>query len=204
MERKRLAKVCKDHGICTKNKSVEDLQDELYKKIKGGGIKDILDPLAIPKKMYQIISNELTKDDIKSGRSRPLKYGELHPTVYGTDQKTGKKGFHHSAFLGPGTRIDDPVVASFEPFNQADAAAAKHDFEYAYIQEKYKKKLITKKQREQLIRKADEELVNELNKLPPMEFKLPGLVGMNTKMLLENILGPVARVVAGPNYYGHK
>lgn len=205
MDHNRLIRVCKDHGINTYKKTDEQLQNELYKIIKGGvSIKDLVDPLAIPKKMYQIISNTLTREDIKDGRTRPLKYGELHPTVLSKDPKTGKTRFHHSSYLGPGTRIDLPEVANQEPYNEADACAAKHDFQYAYIEKLFNEKKINKKQREQMIREADEVLIEELKNLPPMDFRLPGLVGMNTKVLLENLLGPIAKVVAGPKYYGHK
>lgn len=209
-----LRAVCKIHGIPTKNKKRKQLENEIWNIIKwstinnsskGSGINlEILtDPLYIPKKMYQKVSNELVKNDIATGRARPLRYGELHPTTYDIDPKTGKYGWHHSAFLGPGTQINDPYVRNFEPFDQADAAARTHDLQYKEISDKFDNGKINEREREKLIRKADNILIEKLKILNPQPFRDAGLYGMYAKTKFENLLSPIAKKIAGPKYYGH-
>lgn len=161
------------------------------RKTKGAGI----DPLYIQKKLYQIMTNQLTKNNKKS---RPLYYGELHPTSFSNGE------FAHSNFLGPGTRIELSDVRNFPPYNPADAAAKIHDITYQEIQKMYDKKKITAADREHLIREADYVLIEELKKLKPMAFRDAGLMGMNTKVRFEDLSPSLVRKIAGPEYFGKK
>lgn len=154
-----------------------------------------IDPLFIQKNIYKVMTNQLTKNNKKS---RPLYYGEMHPTTFSNGQ------FAHSNFLGPGTRIDLPEVRNFPPYNPADAAAKIHDITYEEIQKLYDKKKITAAERERMIREADFVLIDELRKLSPMEFRDAGLLGMSTKVKLEDLAPSLVRTIAGPKYFGKK
>lgn len=157
-----------------------ELPPEIRHQFQGG--IDFLYPI---KKIYQGIANKYRKK-FCSGKSRPLKVGEIHPLC--------------ANFEGPGTRIDLPEVYNYPPYSPSDACAKKHDIAYSNAS-----KIKDNKLREKSIREADEQIIKCLNEILDDEpYKSLGLAGIENKMKIENLIPLLAKLISGPSYFGHK
>ena len=162
------------------------IRETKYKHIKDGKkalqlirkeLKGGIDFLYPVKKGFQILANQYRKR-FCHGKSRPLEYGEFHPLC--------------ANYEGPGTRID--LYPNYPPYNAADACAQQHDLSYSNA-----------KGNPQLIRKADDEIIECLNKVSDNEpYKSLKLAGIESKMKLENLLPTLSKLISGPSYFGQE
>lgn len=95
----------------------------------------------IATKMFQKIANSLRSLSCDKG-ARKLQDGEIHPGCFN--------------FCGPGTKIELPEVRNYPPYNEIDSICKTHDIEYFDAKNKPNK--------EQLIRQADNKMLNDLEK----------------------------------------
>lgn len=124
---------------------------------------------------YQKVANVYRKLACK-GKARPLLDGEYH------------YGCHN--YTGPGTRID--MYPNYPPYNNIDACSRQHDLDYSNAQGN-----------PQLIRQADEKVIQCYNKYPNENGYNIAKLGINSKMALENALPLLVKSVA-PSYFGKK
>lgn len=177
------------YGPVDRNRSLDNIiletmygpiPEELKQQILGG--IDFLYPV---KKAYEVLENQYRKR-FCDGRARPLKYGELHPLC--------------ANFEGPGTRIDLPEVRNYPPYNKSDACSKQHDLAYEKASKEKDSKL-----REQIIRKADEEIIKCLSQIQDEEpYKSLGLAGIESKIKLEDLIPTLTKLISGKSYFGHK
>ena len=111
-----------------------------------------------------------------NGKSRDLEEGELHPLC--------------ANYCGPGTRIDVPKYRNYPPYNQVDEVCRIHDLKYEQAGN-YPEPI-----REQRIRKADEEMINSLEKFKDLEpYYSIAKYAILTKMKFEDWLPMVAKLL---------
>lgn len=152
-----------------KNRLGQYLGKGLYKRRYKirGGISGLL------KKAFKTTAN-LFRRNFCHGKSRPLLDGELH------------FGCHN--FSGPGTRIDLKEVQDYPPYNDIDNCSRTHDLDYMNA---------LKQGRKDLIRQADIDVINCYKKYPNENGYNASMLGINSKMKLEDVLPIVSRSVLG-------
>ena len=179
-----------DCDACEKLEVLDDIIDNIQDDcdcdgdgILIGGVLiggfDMLYPL---KKAFQTIANNYRKK-FCNGKARNLRLGEYH------------YGCHN--FTGPGTKIDDPNVLNYKPYNDVDACSKQHDLDYNVT------KGLARKDKERLIRKADEEVIECYNKYPNEDGYAVSKAGINSKMYTENQLPALMKKLTG-QYFGKK
>ena len=141
----------------------------------------------VASKSFKGVAN-LVRKGIK--RSRPLMDGEFH--VWGAN------------FMGPGTRIDLVKVQNTKPLNKPDAVARRHDLSYLEAS-----KIEDKKEREEMIRKADIVMIKELKDMGKLEgdpefYRQMGLKGIQFKKNIEDMTPKLARKLLPPKLIGRK
>ena len=124
---------------------------------------------------YQKVANIYRKYACK-GKARPLLDGEYH------------YGCHN--YTGPGTRID--LYPNYPPYNNIDACSRQHDLDYSNAQNN-----------PQLIRQADEKVIDCYNRYPNDNGYNIAKLGINTKMKLEDAMPLLVKSIA-PSYFGKK
>lgn len=130
---------------------------------------------AIGKKLFQTAAN-LYRKTFCQGKSRPLLPGEFHYACHN--------------YTGPGTRIDLPEVRSYPPYNDIDACSRQHDIDYYENQGN-----------PVAIRKADEDVIKCYAKYPNENGYNVGMLGINGKMVLENLFPDLIKSIA-PKFSG--
>lgn len=119
-----------------------------------------------------------------NGRSRDLYDKEYHPLC--------------ANFEGPNTRISDPFVRNYPPYNHVDACAKNHDIDYETAG-KY-----SGKEAERRIRDADDKFLKCISKYKNEEpYYTIGRLGIETKNKFEDALPLLSKTLA-PSYFGHK
>lgn len=168
--------------------SKDELQYLLENKHKSGSglLSNIMDST------FQKLSNVVRKK-LDPTKVRQLQKGEYHPTIPGPDGK-----IYAANFMGPGTKIDDPYVLNFPPFDVSDEIARQHDIDYNSAS-----KVNDQNARRKLIRQADRDMINRLRQVPhPTILTKLGLAGIGTKNFVENHGGPIASTFISPTYFG--
>lgn len=130
----------------------------------------------IGKKAFQQIANFMRKPF--NEKTRPLLLGEFH------------YGKHN--FTGPGTRVDLPEVKNFKPYNNIDNCSRTHDLDFLRIFE-----MKDTKKREKAIRKADKKAIKCYQKYPNEDGFLAGMIGLNSKIGIENVSPQFAKFLLG-------
>jgi len=139
------------------------------KKIDGGGIAS---------KLYQKLAN-VYRRNFCSGKARELYDGEMHPLC--------------ANFCGPGTKISNPSVRNYPPYNAVDAICKKHDIAYSDAKGSAEK-----------IRQADIDMLSELEKYKNVEpYYTLAKLAISGKMKFEDLLPGLAKRVS-PEHYGKK
>lgn len=138
-------------------------------------------------KVFQTISNGqrfVSKNILRD--SRPIRYlkdGEIH--------------LPNHNFTGPGTRVDLPEVRHFKPYNNIDGCSKIHDLEFDEIF-----RMPPGPEREQLIRNADEKVIECYNQFPNESGYNLARMGINSKMGLEDLSPTVFDMIMGEDYRG--
>jgi hypothetical protein len=140
-----------------------------------------------PKFVFKNISNAqryVSKEVI--GDNRPIRYlkeGEIH--------------LPNHNFTGPGTRIDDPDVRGFQPYNGVDACSKQHDIEFNDI---FKMPLGPERQKK--IREADTKVLECYDNHPNDAGYTMAKTGLNSKINLEDISPMIFDKIMGEAYRG--
>lgn len=143
-------------------------------RVVNDNLKNIRGSSLIP---FKTISN-IYRNNFCNGKARKLLKGEYH------------LGCHN--FTGPGTRIDLPEVRNYPPYNDIDACSRQHDIDYS-----------NSNNNPNLIREADEKVINCYNKYPNESGYSAAKLGINSKMKLEDVLPILVKSIA-PKYFGKK
>lgn len=131
-------------------------------------------------KAFQVIANENRKG-VKGVRK--LDEGELH--------------YKNSNFMGPGTKWEK--YKNYKPYNRPDAVAKIHDKEYHEV---FMSKTMSKKEKAEAIRRADNKMIASLKALGKLEgeeeeYRQAGLKGIQFKRGLENVSQSLAKKLLG-------
>jgi hypothetical protein len=171
--------VTNDNFIITGKIALAHLLEDPYYYIKldkifGGNITSSI---------YKNIINKYRRK-FCNGKSRDLFDKEYHPLC--------------ANFEGPNTRISDPFVRNYPPYNHVDACAKIHDIDYETAG-KY-----TGKEAERRIRDADDRFLECISKYKNEEpYYTIGKLGIETKNKFEDVLPLLSKTLA-PSYFGHK
>lgn len=129
---------------------------------------------SIGKGAFKRIANFIRTD---SPNVRRLQLGEFH--------------FGNHNFTGPGTKIAQPAVKAFTPFNNIDACSRTHDLAFSRaFKLKGKKRLAA-------IRKADKKAVQCYSMYPREHGFNAAMTGINSKMGIEDISPAFAKLLLG-------
>lgn len=111
---------------------------------------------------------ELQRKAIKVSQSKKILGAGLFKKIKDTYLRIKKNpfGLGYYRYCGPNTdlTIDD------SPTNETDAICKKHDIQYDFITNKVKSGELTQEQIKQLVRKADNDMLNELSKLKKKSY----------------------------------
>lgn len=137
-----------------------------------------LDGGSIASKLYQKLAN-VYRRNFCSGKARELFDGEMHPLC--------------ANFCGPGTKIANPSVKNYPPYNAVDAVCKKHDLAYHDA-----------KGNPERVRQADIDMLKELENYKNVEpYYTLGKLAISGKMKFEDLLPFIAKRIS-PEHYGKK